>query len=177
MNTKEEPTISKVKTSRKQTKIASFLESLSNEFIGYIINTIVQLAVFPLFGLHLSLSLNLLISSIHSFFGLIRIYILRRLFNITEKHKKQNKRSSLLESITNIVSGTLISFVAQLYVYPLVGVVMAISTNIGVTIVFLILTLIRLYVLRRIFNNRTAAKRKAKKAAKKALKLKLKRLK
>ena len=123
-------------------------------------------------GIHLSLSLNLLISGIHSFFGLSRIYILRRLFNITGK--KQSKKLSLIESITNIVAGTVIIFFVQLYVYPLFGVVMAMSTNLGVTIIFLIITLIRLYVLRRIFNARTVAKRKAKKAAKKLMKLKLK---
>lgn len=171
-NNEEEPIIPKVKNPKKQTKLSSFLESLSNEGLGYLINTTVQLAVFPLMGIHLSLSLNLLISGIHSFFGLSRIYILRRLFNITGK--KQSKKLSLIESITNIVAGTVIIFFVQLYVYPLFGVVMAMSTNLGVTIIFLIITLIRLYVLRRIFNARTVAKRKAKKAAKKLMKLKLK---
>ena len=157
---------------KKQSKLSSFLESLSNEVVGYILNTTVQLLIFPLFGLNLSLSLNLFISGIHSFFGLSRIYILRRLFNLSGK--KQSKKSSLLESVTNIVAGTIISFFVQLYVYPIFGVVMSMGSNFGITIIFLVITLIRLYVLRRMFNKRTKAIHKAKKAAKKEQKRLLK---
>ncbi len=31
----------------KQTKLHSFIESLSNELLGYIINTTVQILIFP----------------------------------------------------------------------------------------------------------------------------------
>lgn len=153
---------------KKQSKISSFLESLSNEVVGYVLNTAVQLLIFPLFGINLSLSLNLFISGVHSFFGLSRIYILRRLFNISGK--KQSKKSSLLESVTNIIAATIINFFVQLYVYPIFGVVMSVGSNLGITVIFLIITLIRLYVLRRMFNKRTKAIHKAKKAARKALK-------
>jgi predicted PurR-regulated permease PerM len=85
------------KKKKRQSKVSCFLESLSNEAIGYAINTTIQVLIFPLFGIFLSLSVNMATSGVHSFFGLLRIYVVRRLFS--RLGKKQSKRSSFIECI------------------------------------------------------------------------------
>ena len=163
----EEP-LPKVKKRKVQSRLASFLESLSNESVGYTINTIIQVAVFPFFGIFLSLSANMLTSGIHSFFGLSRIYILRRIFS--GFGKKQTSKGSALECVTNIVASVFINFLVTMFVYPFVGVHIPISSNIGITMVFLLVTLMRMYILRSWFNMIMVRRRKAKKALKKAMK-------
>lgn len=44
-----------------QSRVASFLESLTNVAIGYVVALASQLAVFPMFGIHVSFSDNLAI--------------------------------------------------------------------------------------------------------------------
>jgi uncharacterized membrane protein (DUF485 family) len=157
-----------VKKRKQQSKLACFLESLSNESVGYAINTAIQIVIFPMFGVFLPLAVNMVSSGVHSFFGLLRIYVIRRLFS--RMGKKQSRRSSLAECIANVVAGTIISFFVTLLIYPLVGAQVSTGDTFGITLIFLIVTLTRLYILRRVFNNKLEAKRKAKKALKKALK-------
>jgi dipeptide/tripeptide permease len=151
----------KVKKSKKQTKWHSFWESLSNEGIGYLINTTIQIIVFPFVGLNLSFNLNLFVSAIHSAFGFTRIFVLRRIFNY--KFRKHTKRMSFYECILNIIAGTIISFIVQMFLYPVLGIPLTLGNNLYITALFLIITLVRLYVLRRFFHKKT---KKAHKLAK-----------
>lgn len=64
-----------------QSKCMSFLEAAANIIAGYGLAVVTQLAVFPLFGMKISLSENLLIGGIFTVISLIRNYVLRRLFN------------------------------------------------------------------------------------------------
>lgn len=64
-----------------QTKKHSLLESLSNIGIGYSVAIVSQLMVFPLFGIDVPLSSNLLIGLWFTGISLIRGYLLRRIFN------------------------------------------------------------------------------------------------
>lgn len=66
----------------------------------------------------------------------------------------QSKKSSFYESIVNVAAGLLISFTIQVVMYPLMGIDVKISQNILITFVFLLASLIRGYVIRRIFNKR-----------------------
>lgn len=59
----------------------SWVESFANVAIGYGVAVATQLAVFPLFGLHASLTDNLAIGAIFTVVSLARSYCLRRLFN------------------------------------------------------------------------------------------------
>ncbi len=154
------------KKGKKQTKLHSLIESVSNESLGYLINTTIQIIVFPFFGLNLSIALNLFISGVHSAFGVTRIYLLRRLFDYS--FKKQTKKISLYESITNIVAGTIITFIAQIYLYPLLGIPLSTGSNLYITLLYLTITLIRMYILRRIFNKKTKRAHKAAKLLKKS---------
>ena len=64
----------------------------------------------------------------------------------------QNKKHSLLESITNVVVGFILSFAIQTVVYPAMNIPVSLNQNIVITIVFFIASFIRGYSIRRIFN-------------------------
>lgn len=65
---------------------------------------------------------------------------------------RQSKKHSLIESIVNVVSGLIISFLIQLWIYPLLGIPVSINQNIFITVVFFIASFIRGYIIRRVFN-------------------------
>ena len=64
-----------------QTRIESLVESLMNILIGYTIAVGSQLAIFPLFDIHIALSTNFYIGGWFTIISLIRSYIIRRWFN------------------------------------------------------------------------------------------------
>ena len=64
----------------KQSKAMSLVESLFNVAIGYIVAVVTQIAVFPLFGLEVSLSDNLAIGGLFTVVSIVRSYAVRRLF-------------------------------------------------------------------------------------------------
>jgi small-conductance mechanosensitive channel len=68
-------------------------------------------------------------------------------------YQGQTKKHSLLESFINIVVGIGISFTAQLVVFPWFGIYASLADNIMITLIFTGISLIRSYILRRIFNN------------------------
>lgn len=63
--------------SRKQ----SLAETVINVAIGYVVAIGSQLAIFPLFGIHVSLSDNLWIGAWFTVISIARGYAVRRLFN------------------------------------------------------------------------------------------------
>lgn len=64
-----------------QTKLGSLIESMMNIAIGYGVALLSQIAIFPMFGINVSLSTNLLIGAWFTAISLIRSYIIRRWFN------------------------------------------------------------------------------------------------
>lgn len=66
---------------RGQSKKHSLLESVVNVAIGYGIAILSQIAIFPLFGIHIPLRDNLLIGVIFTVVSIVRSYALRRAFN------------------------------------------------------------------------------------------------
>lgn len=64
-----------------QTKLESLVESLVNIVIGYVVAILSQLLIFPMFGIHIPLSSNLLIGVWFTVISLIRSYAIRRWFN------------------------------------------------------------------------------------------------
>lgn len=64
-----------------QSKKQSLIESVINVVIGYVVALLSQLAIFPLFGVHLPLTDNLLIGAFFTIVSIIRSYVIRRLFN------------------------------------------------------------------------------------------------
>lgn len=64
-----------------QSKKMSFVESLTNIFIGYCVAVLSQLIIFPVFKIDISFNENLLIGLFFTVISLVRSYLLRRLFN------------------------------------------------------------------------------------------------
>ena len=64
----------------KQSRRMSLVESIANVIVGYGIAVGTQVVVFPLFGIHASLSDNLTIGAIFTLVSIIRSYALRRAF-------------------------------------------------------------------------------------------------
>lgn len=64
-----------------QTRLSSFIEALMNVAIGFSINYIANLLIFPLFDMHISLIDNLWMGMIYTIISIVRSYVIRRWFN------------------------------------------------------------------------------------------------
>ena len=64
-----------------QTRKQSAVEAVMNIFIGYTINFIANMTLFPLFGWEISLQQNLIIGVIYTLISFARSYMLRRFYN------------------------------------------------------------------------------------------------
>lgn len=64
----------------------------------------------------------------------------------------QSKRKSLIEAVTNTVVGLVTSFVIQLIIYPALNIPVTIGQNVLITFVFFAASIVRGYLLRRVFN-------------------------
>ena len=67
-----------------QTKLESAIEVVVNVLIGYVVATASQIMIFPLFGIFLPLSDNLLIGAYFTAISIVRGYVVRRIFNRKE---------------------------------------------------------------------------------------------
>ncbi len=76
----------------KQSKLMSLAEALLNVAIGYIIAVATQLLVFPIFGLNVSLSDNLLIGAFFTVVSIARSFAVRRLFEAIRIFKKETDK-------------------------------------------------------------------------------------
>jgi hypothetical protein len=66
----------------------------------------------------------------------------------------QSKSKSVIEAVTNTLTGLVTSFLIQLIIYPLMDIPVKLHQNIIITIVFMIVSILRSYIIRRIFNDR-----------------------
>lgn len=64
-----------------QPKHMSWLEAIAGTAIGYLVALATQLVIFPILGIAVSLSQNILIGAIFTVISVIRGYLVRRLFN------------------------------------------------------------------------------------------------
>ena len=64
----------------------------------------------------------------------------------------QSKKHSIIESVANTVMGLVTSFLIQLTIYPLLDIPVSINQNIIITLVFFTVSIIRGYLIRRLFN-------------------------
>lgn len=64
-----------------QTRWQSFVEANANTFIGYWLNILVQLVVYPLYGASFTFLQNIQLGLIFLVVSLIRGYTIRRYFN------------------------------------------------------------------------------------------------
>lgn len=64
----------------------------------------------------------------------------------------QKKKLSFIESIVQALVGLIFSFAIQVVIYPIMNIPVSINQNIIITAVFFIASIIRGYLIRRIFN-------------------------
>jgi len=65
--------------------------------------------------------------------------------------KMQSKKLSIIEAITNTITGLIVSFGIQILIYPFLNIEVSLNQNIFITIVFFIASFLRSYIIRRIF--------------------------
>ena len=64
-----------------QTRLGSFIEAWINVAIGFGINFIANLLIFPLFGFHITLGENFVMGILYTAISVVRSYTIRRWFN------------------------------------------------------------------------------------------------
>ena len=64
----------------------------------------------------------------------------------------QTKQKSLIESITQTIIGLGTSILIQVILYPILGIPVTFTQNLIITIVFFIVSIIRGYLIRRLFD-------------------------
>lgn len=142
----------------KQTRWESFLEQLLNIGSGLFLSALVtQPIIFPLFGIVMTTSDNIMLAIIFTLTSIVRGYIWRRYFNLKDYCIifGQTRWQSFIEQSINILSGLMLSvFIVQPLAFPLFGIVTTHSQNFGMAIIFTIISVIRSYVWRRYFNKK-----------------------
>jgi hypothetical protein len=63
-----------------QSRPMSLIESVTNVVVGFLLALLTQIAIFPLFGLAVSVPDNLIIGCIFTAVSVVRSFTLRRLF-------------------------------------------------------------------------------------------------
>jgi hypothetical protein len=76
----------------------------------------------------------------------------RELSSVQVVDKGQSRSQSLLESCSNVVVGFVISYLAQITIYPLLGIKMSTRDNLIAVFVFTLISIARSYSLRRFYN-------------------------
>ena len=66
---------------KKQTKALSLVESAVNVSIGLLMSFVIQLLLYPLLGITVSLNQNLIITIVFFVASFVRGYLIRRFFN------------------------------------------------------------------------------------------------
>jgi len=64
----------------------------------------------------------------------------------------QSRLQSLLEALANVAIGYLVALGAQLLIFPLFSVHIPMSSHLSIGILFTLVSLVRSYALRRLFN-------------------------
>ena len=64
-----------------QSKKHSFIESLLNTVVGFLISLLVQLIIYPILNIPVTIFQNIIITSVFTIVSIIRGYIIRRYFN------------------------------------------------------------------------------------------------
>ena len=79
----------------KQSRLMSMVESLANVLVGYVVAVVTQMAVFPLFGLAVTVTENLLIGMIFTAVSIVRSYALRRGFEALRVRQSARASSTI----------------------------------------------------------------------------------
>ena len=64
----------------------------------------------------------------------------------------QTRKQSAVETLAGVAIGFVVSLVASVLVFPLFGHAFTLGQNVGITIIFTVLSIARGYAVRRLFN-------------------------
>ena len=78
-----------------QSRLMSLVESLANVLVGYGVAVATQMLVFPLFGLAVTFTENLLIGLIFTVVSIVRSYALRRGFEALRVRQSARASSTI----------------------------------------------------------------------------------
>lgn len=70
----------------------------------------------------------------------------------------QNKLQSFIESVFTVTSGFFIALAVQLLIFPLYDIDITLFQNIQIVMILTVTSIIRIYFIRRLFNNITDVK-------------------
>ncbi|CUH61572.1 DUF7220 family protein [Thalassobacter stenotrophicus] len=63
----------------------------------------------------------------------------------------QSRRQSLIEAVTNVVVGYALAILTQIMVFPWFGLQVSLGDNLAIGALFVMISLLRSYALRRLF--------------------------
>jgi len=64
----------------------------------------------------------------------------------------QSKFHSLIESFTNVIIGYFVSLLSQIIIFPIFNINVSLKSNIYIGLWFTVISIIRSYCIRRLFN-------------------------
>ena len=67
----------------------------------------------------------------------------------------QSRKLSLFESVVNIAIGYLVAVLAQIVIFPMFGLQVTIGQNLKIGLCFMVISLVRSYFVRRVFEGLT----------------------
>ena len=65
----------------------------------------------------------------------------------------QTRKKSAIESITNVLIGYCVALLSQIIIFPFFDINISLESNIYIGMWFTVISLVRSFVVRRIFNN------------------------
>lgn len=136
------------------------MESIIQTFVGTVFGFLLAFIIFPMFGVYTDIQTISSITIVFMFVGVFKNFLIRRLFNWIH-HKKffvwlsgdQNKYQSLMESSSQTIIGTITSFLLSLLIYPMFGLYIPVIKITGITLVFMITSVLKNFTVRRYFEN------------------------
>jgi len=66
----------------------------------------------------------------------------------------QSRRQSLIEAVANVVVGYALAVITQIVVFPWFGLQISFRDNIAIGAIFVIISLVRSYAIRRVFERK-----------------------
>jgi hypothetical protein len=85
-----------------QSRTMSLVEAISNVVVGFCMAVATQMAVFPLFGIGVTLSANLAIGAVFTILSIARSYLLRRLFEHLRLYGVKREAAALRRTAATI---------------------------------------------------------------------------
>lgn len=136
----------------EQNKLESLIETKVNVLTGFVLAWLIwEFIILPIWNLNTSPMDNFGMVFFFTIISVIRSYIWRRIFNTDY----QSRLMSLLEQLSNFLSGFGISFILLNYVVnPFMQLHTTVYDNLLITAIFPIISVIRGYFWRRFFNAR-----------------------